>query len=46
MNVDVPFRIAADGRTARADDAKHVRDMIEILLFTQPGERVMHPEFG
>jgi phage baseplate assembly protein W len=46
MNVDFPFRIAADGRTATAPDAKHVRDMIEILLFTQPGERVMRPDFG
>ncbi|HEY0299988.1 MAG TPA: GPW/gp25 family protein [Rhizomicrobium sp.] len=47
MDIDVPFRIGGDGRTrAAADDAKHVRDMIELVLFTQPGERVMRPEFG
>jgi uncharacterized protein len=46
MNTDFPFRIGSDGRTATADDAKHVRDMIEILLFTQQGERVMRPELG
>ena len=46
FNFDVPLRIAADGRTAGAPYAKHVRDMIEALLFTQQGERVMHPEMG
>ena len=35
------------GRTAdTADEAAHVRDMIEQLLFTAPGERVMRPDFG
>lgn len=46
MNIDFPYRIARDGRTATVDDAGHVRDMIELLLFTQPGERVMRPDFG
>lgn len=46
MNIDFPYRIAADGRTAPTDDADHVRDMIEMLLFTNPGERVMRPDFG
>jgi len=47
MNIDFPFRIGADGRTrASPNDAKHVRDMIELLLFTQPGERAMRPDFG
>jgi uncharacterized protein len=47
MNIDFPLQIGADGRTrASPDDAKHVRDMIELLLFTQPGERVMRPDFG
>jgi uncharacterized protein len=46
FNVDVPLRIAGDGRTASARYAKHVRDMIEILLFTQQGERVMRPDLG
>jgi phage baseplate assembly protein W len=46
MNIDFPFRIGADGHTVAATDAKHVRDMIELLLFTYPGERVMQPSFG
>lgn len=46
MNIDFPYRIAADGRTATTNDADHVRDMIELLLFTHPGERVMRPDFG
>jgi phage baseplate assembly protein W len=46
MNIDFPYRIASDGRTATTNDADHVRDMIESLLFTHPGERVMRPDFG
>lgn len=46
VNIDFPYRIAADGRTVSTDDADHVRDMIEIVLFTHPGERVMRPDFG
>src|SRR5262249_47276171 len=40
-----PLRIGADGpRTA--DRVDHVRELIEQLLLTSPGERVMRPEFG
>lgn len=46
MNIDFPFRISKQGRTATTDDANHVRDMIEAVLFTSPGERVNRPEFG
>lgn len=46
MNIDFPYRIAADGRTATTGDPDHVRNMIELLLFTHPGERVMRPDFG
>lgn len=47
MNIDFPLCIGADGLTRTSpDDAKHVRDIIELLLFTQPGERVMRPDFG
>ncbi|MGG7571919.1 GPW/gp25 family protein [Streptomyces sp. BP-8] len=41
-----PFRIDRRGRTAHADHDAHVRDLIEQLLFTSPGERVMRPDFG
>lgn len=46
MNIAFPYQIGADGRTLGASDAEHVRDMIEIVLFTHPGERVMRPDFG
>ena len=40
-----PFRVAADGPTT-ADRSRHVREQIEQVLFTAPGERVFRPEFG
>jgi phage baseplate assembly protein W len=46
MNIAFPLRFDARGRTAECDDARHVRDMIEQLLFTMPGERVNRPDFG
>lgn len=46
MNPAFPFRFDARGRTAVADDAAHVRGLIEQLLFTAPGERVMRPTLG
>ncbi len=46
MQIDFPFHFNDRGRTAGADDADHVRDMIEQLLFTNPGERVNRPDFG
>ncbi|MEO8576157.1 MAG: GPW/gp25 family protein [Gemmatimonadales bacterium] len=46
MNLDYPFHFDASGRTATTSDADHVRDMLEQLLFTNPGERVNRPDFG
>jgi Bacteriophage baseplate protein W len=46
MDIDYPYRIAATGRTATTGAAEHVRDLIEQLLFTSPGERVNRPDFG
>jgi len=46
MNLDFPFRFNSLGRTATTGHEDHVRDMIEQLLFTHPGERVNRPEFG
>ncbi|MFG2209079.1 GPW/gp25 family protein [Streptomyces sp. NPDC048638] len=45
-DVAFPFRVDRRGRTAHADHDDHVRDLIEQLLFTSPGERVMRPDFG
>jgi phage baseplate assembly protein W len=44
--VGFPWSIGGDGRTAQADDPTHVRDLIELVLFTSPGERVNRPTFG
>lgn len=46
MNIDYPFHFDHRGRTAATDDNDHIRDMIEQLLFTHPGERVNRPDFG
>lgn len=46
MDIDFPLHVDARGRTAETDPADHVRDMIEELLFTTPGERVNRPDFG
>ena len=45
-HLDHPWHIDATGRTAQTDDAGHLRDLIEQVLFTSPGERVMRPDFG
>ena len=44
--IDHPYRIDGSGRTATAEGDGHVRDLIEQVLFTAPGERVMRPGFG
>jgi phage baseplate assembly protein W len=44
--VGFPWAIGGDGRTAQVDDTRHVRDLIELVLFTSPGERVNRPTFG
>jgi uncharacterized protein len=46
MHIDYPFHLDIRGRTAAADQEDHVRDLIEQVLFTSPGERVNRPDFG
>jgi len=46
MNIDYPFHFDDKGRTAATNENDHIRDMIEQLLFTSPGERVNRPDFG
>ena len=41
-----PFNFDATGHTATTDLATHIRDMVEQVLFTSPGERVNRPTFG
>jgi phage baseplate assembly protein W len=45
MHLDYPFHFS-HGASAITGADDHVRDMIEQLLFTQPGERVNRPDFG
>jgi hypothetical protein len=44
--LDYPYRFDARGRSATTDELDHIRDLIEQVLFTTPGERVMRPDFG
>src|SRR5258705_13855406 len=46
MDVSFPYGIDNRGRTAEADRDHHIRDLIEQILFTAPGERVNRPQFG
>lgn len=46
INIAFPLAFDGTGRTALADRDAHIRQMIEQLLFTEPGERVMRPTFG
>lgn len=43
---DHPLSIDGRGRTTRTDRAGYVRDLVEQVLFTAPGERAMRPDFG
>jgi phage baseplate assembly protein W len=46
MNVDFPFHFDGRGRTSATDAEDHIRDLIEQVLFTSPGERLNRPTFG
>src|SRR5262245_48318960 len=46
MNINFPFHFDNRGRTAGTTYDDHIRDMIEQLIFTSPGERVNRPDFG
>jgi uncharacterized protein len=41
-----PLRFDQRGRTADAHYDAHVYDLVDLLLFTNPGERVMRSDFG
>jgi phage baseplate assembly protein W len=46
MQIAFPYGFDRRGRTAEVSEERHVRDLVEQLLFTMPGERVMRPELG
>jgi phage baseplate assembly protein W len=45
-DLEFPYRFDGCGRTASAEPDDHIRQLIEQVLFTSPGERVMRPDFG
>jgi hypothetical protein len=46
MQIAYPFDVDGRGRSAEAGEDEHIRQMIEQVLFTAPGERVNRPDFG
>lgn len=46
MYLDYPLHFDRRGRSADTDRDEHIRDLIEQVLFTSPGERVNRPDFG
>lgn len=46
MHINDPYRIDGRGRSAEASEDEHIRQLIEQVLFTAPGERVNRPTFG
>lgn len=46
MNLSFPYRFDGRGGTASDGEEAWIRGLIEQVLFTAPGERVMRPDFG
>ncbi|HEX9867642.1 MAG TPA: GPW/gp25 family protein [Candidatus Tectomicrobia bacterium] len=46
MNIDFPYHFDGRGRSAATSDEEHIRDLVQQVLFTSPGERVNRPTFG
>jgi phage baseplate assembly protein W len=45
-DLDFPYHFSGLGRSGTTDRDDHIRDLIQQVLFTAPGERVMRPDFG
>lgn len=46
VNLRYPYQFDGCGHTAGAGEEDYIRGLIEQVLFTSPGERVMRPDFG
>lgn len=46
MTMGFPFAFANTGRTRVPDAEQRLAELVEMLLFTIPGERVMRPTLG
>jgi len=45
-DIDYPYHFSGQGRTSTTDYDSHIKDLIEQVIFTSPGERVNRPTFG
>ena len=46
LEVGFPFQLDTRGRAFDPGYEDHIRQLIELVLFTSPGERVNRPDFG
>lgn len=46
MQIAFPYELGESKLTGLTDELAHRRQMLEMLLFTIPGERVNRPDFG
>ena len=46
MNLNFPYQFDGRGRTREASIQDYVKQLVEQVLFTSPGERVDLPDFG
>jgi phage baseplate assembly protein W len=44
--IAAPLQFDGRGRTAQTPTRQHLQDLIEAVVLTAPGERVMRPTFG
>src|SRR5262252_65284 len=44
--ISFPPRVGADGRVAWSEGPDNIREMIRVVLLTDPGERLQLPDFG
>lgn len=46
QGISFPPRIGSDGRMAWSSGPDNIREAMMVILMTQPGERIMLPDFG
>jgi uncharacterized protein len=46
MNLNFPYQFDGRGRTREVSPGDYVRQLVEQVLFTSPGERMNLPDFG
>ncbi|WP_437716980.1 GPW/gp25 family protein [Sorangium sp. So ce448] len=44
--ISFPPRVGEDGRVAWSAGEENIRDAIRVILLTEPGERLLRPDFG